>query len=154
MEEPKVEKLDAKEYASIVNVLEQHIVVFLELAEKVEIEVDSDDILEVIDKAIFHADGLADEPLKSDDPKEHFLESMYEELADARQNLFEKKKNEAEIEEYVPLDTELWKECLAHLRTKVITMLMEDDADTATSDEFRHIEEFQNIDELDNLEIE
>ena len=129
MDEPQIEKLDAKEYASIVKVLENHVVVFLELAGKMKIEIDGDDILEVIDKTIFNAEGMPDEPLISEDPKEHFLESMYEELVDCRQNLFEMKKNEADIEEYVPLDTELWKECLAHLRSSVIKIMMDSDTE-------------------------
>lgn len=119
------EKVDP--FADIIDRLEKTIAEMIDLGEKMDIDVDVQDVLDVIDRAIFKADGEGSEGPEGSDAKAYYLDSMYEELQDKALNLFEIKHDSEGVAQHVPISVADWKTCLEKLRVGIVQGLLSDE---------------------------
>lgn len=119
-----MEELDAQndDYSAVIVLLESHIAEYLELGEKMKIEVDGEDVLDVIDRVIFKANGQEDPGPEGDTPKDFFLDGLFEELSGEPKNLFEQVVDADGNQQYAPFSHEAWTTCLGLLRASVEKM--------------------------------
>ena len=122
MSEP--EKVDP--FADIVTRLEKTLAEMVELGEKMDLDVDCQDVLDVIDRTLFKADGEGTEGPEGEDAKAYYLDSMYEELQDKALNLFEIRYDDEGVAQHVPISNEDWKKCLEKLRLGIVQEMLKE----------------------------
>ena len=108
----------------LVQRLEDFMVNYLEIGDKLGVEPEPESILHVVDRAIAHADEVQwTGPQVKDEIERQFLQSLYEELNLEREGLYDHWFDAKGEEHFAPLALPEWRRVLHLLRARLATVL-------------------------------
>ena len=103
--------------------LEDFMVNYLEIGDKLGVEPEPEAILHVVDRAIAHADEVQwNGPQVKDEVERQFLQSLYEELNLEREGLHDHWFDAKGEEHFAPLALPEWQRVLRLLRARIGTL--------------------------------
>ena len=112
---------DLAQIERVVEKVEDMMATYLEGGAKLGLELDTAQVLAVIDRAMEEAGGRGNPDFGTDVSGYH-MSGLYEELIQQPSNIFEHVTREDGEKVYVPLSPALWQACLVRLRAKVVAL--------------------------------
>jgi hypothetical protein len=109
----------------LVKRMEDFISTYLAQAEKMEIEIHSSQILDLVDRALLKVQKIESSLAYEKTVTGYFLEGMLEDLIQQPENIFEQVTTPEGESVYAPLSDAVWISCLKKLRQNLIKILQE-----------------------------
>lgn len=107
----------------VVEKLEEFLAGYLEQAEKLKITISSQNVLDLVDRAILVAQKVEQKLDYEKTVEGYFLDGMLEDFVTHQESIYEQvTSSEGELA-YVPLSDAIWLQCLKMLRAKLLKII-------------------------------